>query len=68
MDSRAGGRPVTFNLADLFELVVGEVPDAVAVVAGTRRLTYAELDARADRLADHLWSGVWARVTSSGSS
>ncbi len=42
------------NLADLFELVADEVPDATAMVAGDRRLTYRELDRRADRLAHHL--------------
>ena len=42
------------NLADLFELVADEVPDAVAMVSGERRLTYRELDRRADRLAHHL--------------
>ena len=40
-----------FNLADLFESVVDAVPDAPAVVAGPRRLTYAALDERANRLA-----------------
>ena len=54
--SHRNDRHVTYNLADLFELVAAEVPDAEAVVAGARRLTYAELDARADRLAAHLWS------------
>jgi len=42
---------VEFNLADLFEAVVATVPDQLAVVAGPRRLTYAELDERAARLA-----------------
>jgi len=42
------------NLADLYELVAAEVPDAVAMVSGDRRLTYRELDVRADRLAHHL--------------
>jgi acyl-CoA synthetase (AMP-forming)/AMP-acid ligase II len=42
------------NLADLFELVADEVPDATAMVSGERRLTYRELDRRADRLAHHL--------------
>ena len=42
------------NLADLFELVVDAVPDRLAVVAGARRLTYAELDRRANRLAHRL--------------
>lgn len=40
-----------FNLADCFETVVDAVPDREALVAGDRRLTYAELDARANRLA-----------------
>ena len=55
-DLPGGGRPATFNLADLFELVAHEVPDAEAVVVGSRRLTYAELDDRAERLAGHLRS------------
>ncbi|MCU1373739.1 MAG: AMP-dependent synthetase and ligase, partial [Actinomycetia bacterium] len=42
-----------FNLADLFELVAAEVPDRLALVAGDARLTYAELDARTNRLARH---------------
>ena len=42
------------NLADLFELVADEVPDATAMVSGERRLTYRDLDHRADRLAHHL--------------
>jgi 3-oxocholest-4-en-26-oate---CoA ligase len=45
-----------FNLADLFELVAAAVPDREAMVAGDRRLTFGELDARANRLADHLAS------------
>ncbi|HET6953272.1 MAG TPA: acyl-CoA synthetase [Acidimicrobiales bacterium] len=39
------------NLADLFEQVVDAVPHRLAVVADGRRLTYAELDRRANRLA-----------------
>lgn len=47
------------NLADLFESVVDTVPDRLAIVAGERRLTYSQLDGRADRLADVLGrSGV----------
>ena len=42
------------NLADLFEVVADAVPDRLALVAGDRRLTYAELDARANRFAHHL--------------
>jgi acyl-CoA synthetase (AMP-forming)/AMP-acid ligase II len=40
-----------FNIADLFESIVDVVPNRLALVAGDRRLTYAELDARANRLA-----------------
>jgi 3-oxocholest-4-en-26-oate---CoA ligase len=43
-----------FNLADLFEIVVDTVPDRTALIAGDVTLTYAELDARANRLAHHL--------------
>ena len=38
----------------LFEAQAAEQPDATAVVCGDVRLTYAELDARANRLANHL--------------
>jgi fatty-acyl-CoA synthase len=44
----------SFNLADLFEIVVDTVPDRLALVAGDRRLTYRELDERASRFAHHL--------------
>ncbi|MEU4089195.1 acyl-CoA synthetase [Streptomyces aureus] len=50
-----------YNLADLFESVVDVVPDREALVyldhPGTgaeRRLTYAQLDAAANRIAHHL--------------
>src|SRR5206468_6246374 len=42
------------NLADIFEVVVDAVPDREALVCGDRRLTYAALDERANRLAQHL--------------
>ncbi len=44
----------TYNLADLFESVVDVVPDRPAVVTPARRLTFAGLDERANRLAHHL--------------
>jgi 3-oxocholest-4-en-26-oate---CoA ligase len=39
------------NLADLFEAVVDADPDREVLVVGDRRLTYAQLDERANRLA-----------------
>jgi acyl-CoA synthetase (AMP-forming)/AMP-acid ligase II len=39
------------NLADIFEIVVDAVPEQEALVAGDRRLTFAALDERANRLA-----------------
>jgi acyl-CoA synthetase (AMP-forming)/AMP-acid ligase II len=52
---------VEYNIADLFESVVDVVPDREALVfvdhPGTgaeRRLTYAELDAAANRVGHHL--------------
>ncbi|MCB0964268.1 MAG: acyl-CoA synthetase [Acidimicrobiales bacterium] len=43
-----------FNIADLFERAVDAVPDRLALVCGDRSLTFAELDAEANRLANHL--------------
>ena len=43
-----------FNLADLWERVADAVPDDEAMVCGDRRLTYAQADERATRLAHHL--------------
>ena len=49
------GKPLpTFNLADLFELAADTLTDRLAVVAGDERRTYAELDERATRFANHL--------------
>jgi len=45
---------VEWNIADLFEAVVDTVPERIALVAGSTRLTFAELDARANRLAHGL--------------
>src|SRR3954447_8249272 len=58
-----------FNLADLFEGVAHAVPDRLALVAGPRRLTYAELDAGAARFARPLLdagvpAGGWVGIHS----
>ncbi len=43
-----------YHFADLFEQAVDRVPDRVAVIDERRRVTYAELEARANRLAHAL--------------
>jgi acyl-CoA synthetase (AMP-forming)/AMP-acid ligase II len=43
-----------FNLADLFERVTDAVPEREAIVSTARRLTFAQLDERANRLANAL--------------
>jgi fatty-acyl-CoA synthase len=43
-----------FNLADLWERVADTVPDSAAVVDGTRRYTFADVDRRATQLAHAL--------------
>ena len=58
------------NIADLFEHAVDLAPHRVAVICGERRVTFAELEQRTNRLAHHLASrglgrgshiGVYAR-------
>jgi acyl-CoA synthetase (AMP-forming)/AMP-acid ligase II len=50
-----------FNLADLYECVADAVPEREALVHGDRRLTFAQLDERSNRLAHHfLDSGIRA--------
>jgi amino acid adenylation domain-containing protein len=46
--------PHDAGLADLFEEQAARRPDAIAVRHGGQRLTYAELNARANRVAHHL--------------
>lgn len=43
-----------FHLADLFETVAQTVPDRLAIISDSTRLTYAELNDQADRLATGL--------------
>ena len=43
-----------FNLADLFEAAVDAYPEREYLVADGERRTYAEMEARANRLAHHL--------------
>ncbi|HEY4398187.1 MAG TPA: AMP-binding protein, partial [Acidimicrobiia bacterium] len=54
MTDKQTARRATFNLADLFEIVVDTVPEREALVAGSARRTFAELDERANRIANHL--------------
>lgn len=46
--------PTQWNVADLVEAAADAVPDREALVAGSARRTYAELDRRANRVAHHL--------------
>jgi len=47
---------VAYNIADLFEHAVDVVPDRVALIVDDRPITFAGLDGRASRFADHLRS------------
>ncbi|HVQ38828.1 MAG TPA: amino acid adenylation domain-containing protein, partial [Pyrinomonadaceae bacterium] len=46
--------PGATSVQELFELQVERTPEAVALVFGGEQLTYAELNARANQLAQHL--------------
>ncbi|RZI77590.1 MAG: amino acid adenylation domain-containing protein [Variovorax sp.] len=48
--------PEALCVHELFEEQVRKTPDAVAVIHGDQRLSYAELNARANRVAHHLVS------------
>jgi len=45
---------MALNMADLFEHAVDAFPDRMAVICGDRKVTYRELEDRANRLAHHL--------------
>lgn len=46
--------PATFNLADIWEAAADACADRTALVCADRRLTYRDLEDRANRLAHHL--------------
>jgi acyl-CoA synthetase (AMP-forming)/AMP-acid ligase II len=48
------GVPRTFNMADIWEMAADAVPGREALVVGRQRRTYAQLEDRANRLANHL--------------
>ncbi|WP_127784384.1 acyl-CoA synthetase [Rhodococcus sp. X156] len=47
---------MSLNLADLLEAVTDAIPDRVPVICGDDRLTYRELELRANKLAHYLQS------------
>jgi amino acid adenylation domain-containing protein len=53
-NSTAVDYPPAGNLAALFEAQAGRTPDAVALVFEDERISYGELNARANQLAHHL--------------
>mgnify|MGYP000948654348 CR=1 FL=1 len=44
----------TYNLADLFEIVAGVVPERKAFVCGDKQLSFAQLNTRANQLGNAL--------------
>lgn len=46
----------TFNIADLFEMVVDNIPDREALVCGDYRATFKQFDERSNQLAHYLTS------------
>ena len=58
---------VAWNIADLIEHTVDAVPDRVALIAGDRSETCAQLEDRANRLAHHLARTASVPATTSAS-
>ena len=54
---------MAFNIADLFERAVDTFPDRLAMAVGDEHLTFSELDAAANRFANHLRSVRSGTVT-----
>ena len=46
--------PRCIHIADIFEIVADAIPDRPALITDVRTLTYAQLDERITRLANHL--------------
>ncbi|MCP4658527.1 MAG: AMP-binding protein, partial [bacterium] len=55
-DTAAGEKPAAGLIHELFERQAARTPEAVALVFADQRLTYRELDRRANQLAHHLRS------------
>src|SRR5204862_7600872 len=56
-------RPMEFNIADLHDAVAAAVGDRECIVWRDRRLTYADIAERTNRLANHLIdAGLGAKV------
>src|SRR3978361_2032092 len=54
---------MSFNLAEINEVIAAAIPDREALVFRDRRFTFGELNARANRLANFLLSrGIHARM------
>ena len=58
---------MALNIADLFEHAVDAAPDNLALKVGDRTITYAGLEAEANKLAHYLQSRGWAGATTSPS-
>ena len=50
-----------WNFAGVYDVVAKEIPSSVALIHGSRKVTWKELDARADRIARYLAANGVAR-------